>query len=38
MDTYYEFIRAFVESKEKKVKIIKEDTRKNKDYELILEI
>lgn len=38
METYVEFMRTFVSSKEKKIKIIKEDTRKNREYELILEI
>lgn len=38
METYVEFLRAYTDKKGKKIKIFKEDTRKIRDYELILEI
>ena len=38
MDNYIEFIQSFIKGKNKKINFFKEETRKNRDYELILEI
>ncbi len=38
MDNYVDFIYSFIKDKNKKINFFKEEARKNKDYELILEI
>lgn len=38
MDNYIDFIHSFMNNKKKKIKFFKEETRKNSDYELTLEI
>jgi len=38
MNNYIDFIHSFMTNKNKKIKFFKEDTRKNSNYELILEV
>ena len=38
MENYVDFIYSYMKEKNKKIKLFKEDTRKNKDYELLLEV
>jgi len=38
MENYIEFIQSFIIAKNKKINFFKEETRKNRDYELILEV
>ena len=38
MENYVDFIYSYIKEKNKKIKLFKEDTRKNKDYELLLEV
>lgn len=37
-ENYIDFIYSYMKEKNKKIKIFKEETRKNKDYELLLEV
>lgn len=38
MENYIEFIQSYIKLKNKKINFFKEETRKNREYELILEI
>ena len=38
VENYVDFIYSYMKEKNKKIKLFKEDTRKNKDYELLLEV
>lgn len=38
MENYIDFIYSYMKEKNKKIKLFKEESRKNKDYELLLEV